>query len=276
MPSLSGRSDPNLILIEELADEPAEADRDRIASALAAGADPNFEITDSFFSDAHRALIFALDANRADLAHLFLDHGANPHLDSAPQGWTPLMWAAMSPSPLMIPVVHRLLAAGANPNAVSEDGASALLLACKAGHPEAIKALLEAGADPRHRDQSGWGAFHHLALFGHHGLMDRLFQAGAPVNLLGADERRTPLHVALSLVSRKGAQKLLELGAAVSWPDHPEGDQIAAQLDTLIDRSDHADWLRERVRALRLAEQERRAFDQLASEPSRRLPRRSI
>lgn len=50
-----------------------------------------------------------------------------------------------------------LLASGADPDMVDEDGATALLLAARQGWVEGVRALLAAGADPNHRDRRDRG-----------------------------------------------------------------------------------------------------------------------
>jgi ankyrin repeat protein len=51
--------------------------------------------------------------------------------------------------------IERLVAAGADPNAVDENGETPLHFACDRGQLEAVRALLLAGADPNAREEQG-------------------------------------------------------------------------------------------------------------------------
>jgi uncharacterized protein len=52
--------------------------------------------------------------------------------------------------------VRKLLAAGADSNACSADGATALMLAAHAGHLDIVRTLIDAGADVHATDALGW------------------------------------------------------------------------------------------------------------------------
>ncbi|MGY2892926.1 ankyrin repeat protein [Deinococcus sp. UYEF24] len=53
------------------------------------------------------------------------------------------------------PLLHLLLAAGANPNAAQHGGYTPLHSAAQNGQPELVQALLEAGADPQAKTDEG-------------------------------------------------------------------------------------------------------------------------
>jgi ankyrin repeat protein len=59
-------------------------------------------------------------------------------------GGTPLSEACVNSDPVMI---EKLLKAGADPNAVSQQGETALMTAARTGSVESVKALLDHGAD---------------------------------------------------------------------------------------------------------------------------------
>ena len=50
-------------------------------------------------------------------------------------------------------MVETLLNAGADPDAVNEDGEPALIIALEAGHTDMVEALLKEGADPDPKDE---------------------------------------------------------------------------------------------------------------------------
>jgi uncharacterized protein len=106
-----------------------------VARALIdAGADVNSR-SDNDFSvlPIHSAVAGGHD----DVAAVLIDAGADVNA-TQPHGWTPLLGAAKTGS---LASIERLLAAGADPAARNDDGASAIELARAGGH-EAIVARL--------------------------------------------------------------------------------------------------------------------------------------
>ena len=77
--------------------------------------------------------------------------------DSLPEnGWTPLMLAARyAENP---ETIHLLLESGAEVNARSQEGLTALMTATANPNPEVLATLLEHGADPNVVDNYGWSA----------------------------------------------------------------------------------------------------------------------
>ena len=79
--------------------------------------------------------------------------------------------------------IRSLLAAGANPNATDDAGATALHSAALNGHLDAVNALLEAGADANARDTNGWtpifkGAYNHELDCGYAPVVQALIDRG--------------------------------------------------------------------------------------------------
>ncbi|MEV2272201.1 ankyrin repeat domain-containing protein [Nonomuraea africana] len=130
--------------------------------------------------------------------------------------------------------VSELLAAGADPNVVSEGEDEGLPLCGAAAwdHVAVVGALLAAGADVNGREPDGWQPLAWAAANGHADTARVLIEAGADVDTAN-DSGDTPL----TLAARRGAlgvvQVLLEAGADVSKYD---GDG-----DTALDIA--ADWV---------------------------------
>jgi ankyrin repeat protein len=105
-------------------------------------ADPNKTTTDTGDSP----LQMAVQEKHPDVAELLLEHRANPNHASS-VGATPLHLAAQLGD---VPSAKRLLAAGADVNALRTDkaGGSVLISAAQNGHTEVVKLLLAAEADP--------------------------------------------------------------------------------------------------------------------------------
>jgi ankyrin repeat protein len=113
---------------------------------LAAGADPNAR-DDMGATALMKAAAYApLECLTALAERGALINGA----DST--GATPLMWATGDPGK-----VRFLLARGANPNAITKSGSTALTSAVLRGNTVVIQDLLAAGANPRVGDNAGTG-----------------------------------------------------------------------------------------------------------------------
>lgn len=79
--------------------------------------------------------------------------GADVHFRGS-DGFTPLMFAAYSNE--NVEVIHALLAAEADPDAVIRDGTSVLMLvAMNNTNPEVLRILVDAGADPTKTTRNG-------------------------------------------------------------------------------------------------------------------------
>lgn len=94
------------------------------------------------------AIMAAALSGHVDLVKKLRVRGAE--IDGA--GWTPLIYAATGGQDA---VVSYLLAEGANVNAVSPNGTSALMMAVREGKGSTATLLLARGADVNQRNQSG-------------------------------------------------------------------------------------------------------------------------
>lgn len=126
---------------------------------------------------------------------------------------TPLQEAATSGQKAVIPL---LLDAGANINARTKYGETALSLAAHGGHLEAVRLLLSKGANANSRSE----ALFSVAMSGRLEIARVLLQAGADVNYSDPQFRATPLIWASKGKNVEMIRVLLEAGAdvnAVSW-----------------------------------------------------------
>ena len=165
---------------------------DIVPLLLSYGADPN--IQDQY---NYTALMFACSKQLTSAVELLLAHGADPNLSNE-GGSTALMCAcykyklSMDPS---IPVL--LLSAGANLNAVTFNGLTALMIASICGYHAGIKVLLNAKADTNTRNIDGTTALHFASQKGHLSITKLLLAAGANASLVNKDGK-TALDLALA------------------------------------------------------------------------------
>lgn len=87
------------------------------------------------------------------------------------EGWTPLHYAATGPNPK---VTAFLLEKGAQVDAPSPNGSTALMMAARYGHEDSVRVLLAAKADPRLRNQKDLSAADFARDAGREALASRL------------------------------------------------------------------------------------------------------
>ncbi|HEV2682670.1 MAG TPA: ankyrin repeat domain-containing protein, partial [Rhodanobacter sp.] len=208
---------------------------------LARGCDPNTRDR-----DGRTPLFAALEhgAQALPLVRALIAHGANPEAADA-NGETPLGLALEHPAverwldwrdwprphrPLRaddlpaaaaagaLATVQRLLELGFAVDTQDDQGASALLRACGAGHREIAACLLDAGADPALAARSGVTALAAAVAARREGLVGLLLQ-----HKVGADQRlpndATALMVAAAMGYPDIAEQLLDNGADVNAVD---------------------------------------------------------
>lgn len=115
-------------------------------------------------------LMLAALKGRVDWAESLLARGA---LVNEP-GWNALHYAASGPSP---DLVSWLLAKGAEIDALSPNGTTALMMAAGYGPLTSVERLLKAGADPTRRNQQGMSAADFARRAGHERLAQQLGSA---------------------------------------------------------------------------------------------------
>jgi ankyrin repeat protein len=127
---------------------------------------------------------------------------------TGPDGMTPLMYAALYGTAAD---VTTWLDRGANPNARSDAGLTALMLAALDGSK--VRALLAKGANPNLRSENGRTALHVAAERGALDVVKQLLAAGASVNFNGGD---SPLALAAATGNVDLVHALVEAGAPVT------------------------------------------------------------
>lgn len=119
--------------------------REHFLQLLASGADPN-EV------DANGTTLLTLVSGSwsgVDFVEPLLQAGADPN---RPSKYVPLVMAAGNG---VESVIRHLLAAGAQVDAATEDGRTALMAAAASGNIDVVQLLLDAGADPNAEDNDG-------------------------------------------------------------------------------------------------------------------------
>ncbi|HRY55671.1 MAG TPA: ankyrin repeat domain-containing protein [Spirochaetia bacterium] len=114
--------------------------------------------------DKHGVTLLCLAARSKHLAvaQLLLESGADLDLQSEDRGYSPLMDAVLVGSPELVDL---FLAKGADPDLLSKDGQTALVVAVGRGDADIARRLLEYGADADIADKLGLSARKYAALF---------------------------------------------------------------------------------------------------------------
>ena len=185
-------------------------------------------------------------ADRLAIVDALLEAGLDVNLGGLEYGGALLgeAFSVMS-GDLSTELASRFLRRGADPNARSRTGGTALHAAARHG-PEICRMLLDAGANPASVDDWGSSPLHLVAGYGAHGVIPLLVEAGADINLLSG-RGTSPLHVAIQYYQENSARvaELLEAGAdpsqrtedgdtplhlaagAAAWPDSSIGSVVS-------------------------------------------------
>jgi uncharacterized protein len=109
----------------------------------------------------------------------------------------------------------RLLGQGANPNALSADGATAVMYAAANDDLDLVRALIKAGANVKLKNRFGTSALTEAAIIGSAPVIDALLKAGADPNTKNP-EGETPLMAVARGGKLEAAKRLLDAGADVN------------------------------------------------------------
>ena len=127
-------------------------------------------LSDSFSA---AALLLAVERDDLERVRELLASGVDPNCVN-PQGWTPLMVAALGTDAAM---VRTLVEAGAQVNRQARNGGTALMKATLWGRLEIVRTLLALGADPVLRDRDGWTAGRIAEVREHHEIGQLIHEA---------------------------------------------------------------------------------------------------
>lgn len=116
------------------------------------------------------ALMLAAIKGQLEWCEKLLQRGARVNQP----GWAPLHYAATGPNPR---IVELLLARGAELEAVSPNGSTALMMAARYGSEESVRLLLARGADTTRRNERNLNASDFARLAGRAQLADALQRA---------------------------------------------------------------------------------------------------
>lgn len=103
---------------------------------------------------------------------------------SGANGVTPLMRASAEGD---VAILRKLIASGAELNAVNGDGNNAIWLACVSGCLDTIELLVSAGANINNRNQEGATALIYAASAGKEAVVEKLLRLGADPTPLTLD-----------------------------------------------------------------------------------------
>jgi len=157
-------------------------------------------------SNLYRAAVIG---DLAEVKRLVVDCGANPNIQSAVDGGTPLHVAADRG---YLRIVKFLLEHGANPNMKNNYGNTPLHFAATYGHPEVAELLLEHGANPNMKNNYGNTPLYFAAMYGYPEVVKLLLEHGANPNIQN-NYGDTPLHYAVDGCFVDVVRVLLEHGA---------------------------------------------------------------
>ena len=111
--------------------------------------------------------------------------------------------------------VLRLLAKGADPNALAADGTTAIMWAASNDDLDLVRALIKAGANVKLKNRFGTSALTEAAIIGSAPVIDALLKAGADPNTKNP-EGETPLMAVARSGKIEAARRLLDAGADVN------------------------------------------------------------
>jgi ankyrin repeat protein len=190
---------------------------ERVASALARGANPN-----QYTPDGRALVEVAVVVCDEPVVRALIGAKANPNLSSRATGghvggWTALMEAASSRS-CGAPMVELLLGAGADPNLRTHEGLTALMVVAHPDVADSMKKanlLLAARADIHAQDNKKQTALLMAATERHTALVKLLCELGANVNQKDSEMELSPLMRSAYAGDKETLEILLGRGAQI-------------------------------------------------------------
>ena len=169
-------------------------DHNAVIACLEKGGNPNtvYNTLDGKGDSGRTPLLAAIRNGNIQVAHALINAGADVNAQSH-DGYTALHIAAQNDK--LLAIIRALIATGANPNIANNNGNTPLLMAVKAGDIRISRILIDVGSDVNIPYLSGDTALH-LAAKNRHlwPLVNPLIAAGADPNI--ANGGVTPLHLA--------------------------------------------------------------------------------
>jgi ankyrin repeat protein len=172
------------------------------------------ELNANVFSDYRTLLMRAVFQNRAGLVELLLKAGADINAKTN-GGDTALVIAAKF---CRTGITELLLNAGAEVNAKDKEGSTALMMAASNRSKETVKLLLDRGADVHAKDNVGATALMQAATYGRRHIVALLLRRGADIHAKD-DDGLTALVDVANGGNKKTVKLLLERGADVHAKD---------------------------------------------------------
>jgi ankyrin repeat protein len=173
-------------LLESGAVSPNAVDKDGNSLLILATRDGHAEATatilrfrpkmDHCNRNGDSALMLAASRGDMNLLDLLLAGGAKTNPPIGKNAWTALHYAALEGR---LPAVERLLAAGADINALTPNLSDALMLAARNGHIDIVRRLLQTPIDLKRRNDRGVNAEEWARSKGNTKIADLIAQAGA-------------------------------------------------------------------------------------------------
>ncbi|XP_075065851.1 ankyrin repeat and KH domain-containing protein 1 isoform X2 [Mixophyes fleayi] len=179
-----------------------EGHEEIVALLLAQGANINAQTEET----QETALTLACCGGFAEVSDFLVKSGADIELGCS----TPLMEAAQEGH---LELVRYLLTAGANVQATTATGDTALTYACENGHTDVAEVLLQAGADLEHESEGGRTPLMKAARAGHLCTIQFLIRKGANINRATANNDHTVVSLACAGGHLAVVEQLLAHGA---------------------------------------------------------------
>jgi len=142
-------------------------------------------------------LIFAIESGSNDCVSFLMSIGANPDLRMF-TGWSALLVAAQEGQSECIRIIASSGRANIDIQLEKSGQSTALHVACKNGHVQALLALLDAGADPSIVNAYGQGPAHIVCQFGFDDCLQILIARGADYTSVD-NNNMTPMDHAIML-----------------------------------------------------------------------------
>jgi len=189
-----------------------EKDYEQLESLLQDGLDPNITYGGGGHDNITCMLTFVIDTGDFQMVQLFLNHGANPNIETIMD--SPIHRAIRESSENIIKL---LIDRGANINIMPEIlGATALrLLATRDVSDELIKLIISHSDNIDKPTRSNLTALHCAAMYNNLRLAKHLIEAGADMTLVAYDNK-----TALDLARDEGFDDMVKLIESFDIPDN--------------------------------------------------------